>query len=180
MELKDIVHVSGKPGLFKIIAQGKTNLIVESLDAAKTRTSVSVTQRFSVLEDIAMFTTGEDIKLREVLVKLHDTASAGTAVPAVKSSEDEMKAFFEKVLPEYDKERVHISDIKRLIQWYGLLKDGLDFEAMRKAKDDEDSDDVKVEHHEKPALNTKINQPVKVDTKAKNSANKTSINRKSV
>ena len=81
MELKDIVHISGKPGLFKIVAHGKTNLVVESIDAAKTRTSVSVSQRFSILEDISMFTTGDDIKLREVLVKLNDLVAAGTAAP---------------------------------------------------------------------------------------------------
>ena len=77
MELKDIVHISGKPGLYKIVAHGKANLVVESLDASKVRTSVSVSQRFSVLDDISMFTTEEDIKLREVMVKLNDVVVAG-------------------------------------------------------------------------------------------------------
>ena len=180
MELKDIVHISGKPGLYKIIAHGKTNLVVESLDAAKTRTSVAVTQRFSILDDIAMFTTDDDVKLREVLVKFNDAVIAGTEAPASKATDEELKAFFEKVLPNYDKERVHLSDIKRLVQWHGLLKDDLDFDAMRKAKDDEDTDDTKIEHHENKSNVIKNQQKLKVDTKAKVSVNKTAINRKTV
>jgi hypothetical protein len=180
MELKDIVHISGKPGLFKIIAHGKTNLVVESLDAAKTRTSVSVTQRFSVLDDIAMFTTGDDIKLREVLVKFHDVLAAGAEMPSTKATDEELKAFFEKVLPTYDKERVHTSDIKRLVQWVALLKGELDFDAMRKEKDDEDTDETKVEHHEAKSNIVKAQPKVKENTKAKVSVNKTAINRKTV
>ncbi len=180
MELKDIVHISGKPGLFKIVAHGKTNLVVESIDAAKTRTSVSVSQRFSILEDISMFTTGDDIKLREVLVKLNDIVVAGTATPTAKGTDAELKTFFEKVLPTYDKERVHLSDIKRLVQWYSLLNGDLDFEAMRQAKDNEDKDDTKIEHHE-VKNNVIKNQPaIKIDTKGKSSAAKTAINRKTV
>ena len=180
MELKDIVHISGKPGLYKIIAHGKTNLVVESIDAAKTRTSVAVTQRFSVLDDIAMFTTSDDIKLREVLVKFHDLITAGSEAPSPKASDEELKAFFEKVLPDYDKERVHTSDIKRLVQWYSLIKNDLDFEAMRKAKDDEDTEETKIEHHENKSNVIKSQHNLKVDTKAKVSVNKTAINRKTV
>ncbi|MCX6189850.1 MAG: DUF5606 domain-containing protein [Bacteroidetes bacterium] len=180
MELKDIVHISGKPGLYKIVAHGKANLVVESLDASKTRTSVSVSQRFSVLDDISMFTTDEDIKLREVLVKLNDTVVGGVTPPSPKSSEDDLKKFFELVLTNYDKERVHTSDIKRLVQWYSLLVDDLDFEAMRKAKDDEDTDETKIEHQETKSAVIKSQPRVKVDTKGKSSASKTAINRKTV
>ncbi len=180
MELKDIVHISGKPGLYKIIAHGKTNLVVESFDATKTRTSVSVTQRFSILDDIAMFTTEDDIKLREVFVKLHDTLAGGAELPSAKASDEELRKFFETVLPNFDKERVHNSDIKKLFQWYSLLKNDLDFEALRKAKDDEDKEETKIEQHDNKSNIIKNQHNLKVDTKAKVSVNKTAINRKSV
>jgi hypothetical protein len=179
MELKDIVHVSGKPGLFKIVAQGKTNLVIESLDSAKTRTSVSVSQRFSILDDIAMFTSGEDIKLREVLVKLNDKVKEGLPLPDPKSDDEAMRSFMETVLPEYDKERVHVSDIKKLVNWYILLKDDLDFEALRNASNEEDTD-LKNDHHEKSNSIMANKHHVKADTKSKSSVNKTAINRKSV
>ncbi len=180
MELKDIVHISGKPGLFKIVAHGKSNLVVESIDAAKTRTSVSVSQRFSVLDDISMFTTEDDIKLREVMVKLNDSVAGGLELATSKSSDEELRTFFEKVLPTFDKERVHTSDIKRLVQWYSALKNDLDFEAMRKAKDDEDTTETKVEHHEIKPNVIKAQPNLKTDTKGKSSAAKTAINRKTV
>ncbi len=180
MELKDIVHISGKPGLYKIVAHGKANLVVESLDASKVRTSVSVSQRFSVLDDISMFTTEEDIKLREVMVKLNDVVVAGAELPAAKSNDEALKLFFEMVLPNFDKERVHNSDIKRLIQWYVLIGKDLDFEAMRKAKDEEDTDETKIEHHEAKSNVIKSQHQAKIDTKGKSSASKTAINRKTV
>ena len=180
MELKDIVHISGKPGLFKIVAHGKTNLVVESIDASKTRTSVAVSQRFSVLDDISMFTTDEDIKLREVMVLLNDTVVAGLDVPTSKSSDEEIRTFFEKVLPTFDKERVHTSDIKRLVQWYSALKGDLDFEAMRKTADLEEGTETKIEHHETKNNLVKSQHNLKIDTKGKSSAAKTAINRKTV
>jgi hypothetical protein len=180
MELKDIVHISGKPGLFKIVAHGKTNLVVESLDEAKTRTSVSISQRFSVLDDISMFTTSDDIKLREVLVKFNDTVKGGVEPPSPKSAEPELNGFFAKVLPDYDKERVHSSDIKRLVQWYAILKDDLDFEALRNAKDEEDNTEAVTDHHENKTNVMKNQQNLRVDTKGKSSVSKTAINRKSV
>ena len=182
MELKDIVHISGKPGLYKIVAHGKTNLVVESIDASKTRTSVSITQRFSVLEDISMFTTDDDIKLREVLVKVFDLITAGTALPSSKGSDADLKSFFENALPNYDQDRVHLSDIKRLIQWYSLLQNDLDFDALRQVKDDDEANgtEVKIEHHETKAAIKKPQPAIKIDNKAKNSINKTAINRKTV
>ena len=173
MELKEVVQVSGKPGLFKIVAHGKNNLIVESLDAAKTRTAVSATQRFSILDDIAMFTNGDDVSLRQVMLNLHEKAEAGLALPDGKADDKALKAWMEQVVPDFDKERVHTSDIKKLANWYVILKPILDFEELKKAKDEDENavDELGNKKHQ-PKLD-KVDKPMHVNTKAINTTKMT-------
>ena len=117
-----ILAISGKSGLYKLISRGKNNLIVEALDATHRRMPAFATDRITSLADIAMFTETDDIPLMDVLENLK-TLEAGTkaSVDPKKASTKELQDYFTKVLPEWDRDRVHVSDIKKLISWYNIL-----------------------------------------------------------
>jgi len=119
MALKDILVITGQSGLFKYISQGRNSVIVESLIDNK-RTTIPATAKISMLEDIAVFTENEDVPLREVLIKIQTKENGGAAIPH-KSPDVELKKYFTEVLPEYDKDRVYVSDIRKMLQWYNLL-----------------------------------------------------------
>jgi hypothetical protein len=125
--LKGILSVSGHSGLFKLVAEAKNNIVVESLDTNK-RMPVYSTAKVSSLEDIAIFTEHEDMPLKDVFKAISNLENGGEAI-SVKSTDKELKAYFQKVVPDYDKERVYVSDIKKVLQWYNALqkKNLLDF-----------------------------------------------------
>lgn len=120
--LKTILAISGKPGLYKLVSQAKNMLIVETVDAAKKRMPVYASDKVISLGDIAMYTDDDEVPLAEVLesVKKKENAAV-TAIDYKKASVEELNAFMAEVLPTYDRDRVHTSDIKKLIQWYNLL-----------------------------------------------------------
>ena len=119
MILKDILAISGEPGLFKFIAQGKNAIIVEHLETKK-RSSAYGSAKVSSLDDIAIFTEKEDMPLGKVFDLIHEKENGG---PAVDSKVDitKLKSWFEGVLPEYSKDKVYTSDIKKVAQWYNTL-----------------------------------------------------------
>lgn len=119
--LKGILAISGQPGLYKVLSEGKNNVIVESLLTGK-RSTVYTDAKMSALEDIAIYTTQEDLPLRKVFRKISDKENGGQAINA-KGSPEELKNYFAEVLPDYDKERVYFSDIKKVISWYNLLQE---------------------------------------------------------
>ncbi len=119
MEFKDILAISGMPGLYKYVAQSTRGIIVESLEDGR-RTNASATSRVSALTDISMFTEGEDIALAEVFTRMY-AHTGGKQGLSHKESADKMKAYFAEVLPEYDRERVHVSDIKKALAWFNIL-----------------------------------------------------------
>ncbi|NLN29857.1 MAG: DUF5606 domain-containing protein [Bacteroidales bacterium] len=119
MLLKDLMAIPGQPGLFRFIAQGKNAIIVEHLET-KNRISVFGSARASSLEEISVFTEGEDLALGEVFDKIHEKENGGAAIDH-KSDSEKLRLWFGEVLPDYDRERVYISDIKKIIQWYNLL-----------------------------------------------------------
>ncbi|MDR1172529.1 MAG: DUF5606 domain-containing protein [Bacteroidales bacterium] len=119
MALKDILVISGQSGLFKYISQGRNNVIVENLSDHK-RTTIPATAKISMLEDIAIFAEKDDIPLREVFRKIQAQENSGLAIPH-KSPDAELKKYFAGALPEYDKDRVYLSDIRKVIMWYNLL-----------------------------------------------------------
>lgn len=119
MELKDILAISGQPGLFKYVAQSMRGVIVESLLDGK-RMNASSTSRVSALTEISMFTEGEDIALADVFTNIWNY-TGGKEVISHKESADKIEAEFAKVLPEYDRERVHVSDMKKCFAWYNIL-----------------------------------------------------------
>ena len=119
MELKDILAISGQPGLFRYIAQSRNGVIVESLLDGK-RSNASASSRVSALTEISMFTEGEDIPLAEVFTKMY-AYTGGKAAISHKESNDRLKEFFGAVITDYDRERVHVSDIKKAVSWFNLL-----------------------------------------------------------
>ncbi|MDL2223838.1 DUF5606 domain-containing protein [Bacteroidales bacterium OttesenSCG-928-M06] len=123
--LKEILSVSGKPGLFKLISQGKNMFIAESL-IDKKRIPVYMRDKVVSLGDISIYTDEEDIPLATVLenIKKKENGQAITFDKAIKN--EELKSYFESVLPDFDRERVYPSDIKKIMNWYNLLvKEGL-------------------------------------------------------
>jgi hypothetical protein len=120
MDISGVISISGMSGLHKVIAQTKNGVIVESL-ADKKRFPAYSSSRISSLDDISIYTTGEDLPLKDALKKVFEKEKGGPA-PDHKASDAELLKYFESVLPEYDKERVHTSDIRKLINWYNLLQ----------------------------------------------------------
>src|SRR5690554_4931013 len=125
--LKGILAISGYPGLFKHVAESKNNIIVESLDTGK-RMPVYASAKVSALEDIAIYTTSSDVPLKEVFKAIFEKEE-GKAAISHKSSANDLKKYFGEVLPEYDRDRVYVSDIKKVMLWYNQLqeKEMLDF-----------------------------------------------------
>ncbi len=134
MDLSKILSISGRPGLYKHIAQSKNSAVVESLEDGK-RSSAFITEQMSSLNDISVFTTGEDIKLEEVFKKIYEKENGKEAI-SHNASADEIKAYFAEAVPEYDKERVYVSDIKKIIKWYNILAKA----EILEFKDEEDKD----------------------------------------
>lgn len=147
-----ILAISGKPGLYKLVSRGKNNLIVETLDATHRRIPAFGTDRITSLSDIAMYTDTDDIPLMDVLESLKKLESGKkSALDIKKASGDELREYFAKVLPNFDRERVHSSDIKKLIQWYNILiENGItDFKEEEKPEEEEKA---KAETEEKAAV----------------------------
>jgi hypothetical protein len=134
--LKGILSISGQAGLYKLVAESKNNIIVESLDTKK-RIPVYSTAKVSALEDIAIYTETSDVPLRDIFKSISEKEEGGSAL-SPKSSGNELKAYFEDVVPEYDKDRVYVSDIKKVLFWYNSLqeKEMLDFSETEEEKED--------------------------------------------
>lgn len=172
MELKEVVSISGMPGLYKIVGHRVNGLIVESIDSQKKRFPTSFNQKVSILEDIAMFTLDGDVRLSEVLQKTHSVVEAGESIPDKKAKDEEIRSFFEKILPNFDKERVYTTDIRKLFTWYGILKTELDFNNLGKEAGSEEEANTEEEKGEKAkkkvsAKKTENKTIAKSDTKAK-------------
>lgn len=119
MKLKDILAIAGKPGLYQFISQGRNGIIVEGF-ATKKRMAVNAATKVSSLEDIAVYTETEEVPLRDIFKNIFE-AEGGKQTISGKVSNDELKAKFEEFVPEYDKDRVYVSDIKKILAWYNIL-----------------------------------------------------------
>ncbi|MFA6830757.1 MAG: DUF5606 domain-containing protein [Bacteroidaceae bacterium] len=121
MILENILSISGKQGLYKLLSNNKHMIIVEMIGQNK-RMPVHNTEQVVALSDVAMYTYEEEIPLREIMASLFEVMNEQKIELNIKNaSKDELFEFFGKVLPEFDRDRVHASDIKKLIQWYNLL-----------------------------------------------------------
>lgn len=140
--MKGILAISGKPGLFKMITNAKNSIIVESLIDGK-RTPAYASSKISSLEDISIFTIDGDTKLADVFVNVFEK---NLDVNPKKASSKELKDAFGEALPDYDDERVYVSDIKKVFAWYNLLKEkeviSADaIEAYKKGEDEENTEE---------------------------------------
>lgn len=143
-----ILAISGKPGLYKLVSRGNNSLIVEALDATHKRMPAFGNDRITSLADIAMFTETDDVPLMTILASLRDLEGGKeSSLNYKKASPAELHEYFTKVLPEWDRDRVHNSDIKKLIQWYNILvKAGVtDFEEEMAPTEGDNIDHRKAE-----------------------------------
>lgn len=120
MNLRGLIAVSGKPGLFKLIGKNNSGFILESLDAQKTKTIVSMTtSKLASLEDITIFGNDADLKLLDIFEQM----KTATSIPDTKAADNKsLHVFFAEVAPTYDAERVYPSDIKKIITWFNIIK----------------------------------------------------------
>src|SRR5688500_7434319 len=120
MDISGIISISGQPGLYKVLGKLKNGVIGESLTDKK-RIPVYANVKVSALEDISIFSTKEDVPLKDVLQKIYDKEKGGAAPDGKSSDIEVLKKYLEEVFPEYDKERVYASDIKKIFSWYNML-----------------------------------------------------------
>lgn len=146
MDFSEIAAVSGKGGLFKVLKPTRTGVILETLDDAKKKMVVNIHSKVSILSEISIYTTdAEGAKpLEEVMKKIHEEFQGDTGLSS-SSDSDELKSFLKFILPEYDEDRVYVSDIKKLINWYNKLAADLPevFEAKTEESKEESSDNKK-------------------------------------
>jgi len=136
IQLKDILAISGKGGLFKFIAQARNGIVVESIEDQK-RHVASATARVNSLEDIAIFTNNEEVPLADIFFMVHEK-SDGKETLSHKASVEELKSQFKELVPEYDEDRVYVSDIKKVFQWYNLLQKHELLEVVDKEEENEE------------------------------------------
>jgi hypothetical protein len=135
MELKDIVAINGKPGLYEIKAQSKGGIIVESLIDSK-RIPITVTHNIIALNEIAIYTYEEEIPLRIVLKSIGEKENGKEAL-SHKENDKVLTSYFREVLPNFDEERVYTSNIKKIVQWYNLLASkNFDFAAIKEVEEE--------------------------------------------
>ena len=142
--METILSIAGKPGLYKLVSRGKMNLIVEAIDETHKRMPAFATDRVTSLGDIAMYTDAEDVPLMTVLANVRDKEQGKVcSLNYKKCSANELHEYFAAVLPAYDRDRVHASDIKKLIQWYNILaKAGVtNFEEIMRPTEGDNVDD---------------------------------------
>lgn len=132
--LETILAISGKPGLYRLVNRGNRSLIVETLDAQKKRMPAFATDKIISLADIAMYTDEEEVPLRQVLKNIYDLEGGKAAsLDYRKATKEELADFMAKALPNYDRDHVYPSDMKKLVQWYNILVENgvTDFEENK-------------------------------------------------
>lgn len=134
--MKGILAISGQPGLSKLVSEAKNCIIVESLITGK-RMPVYSSSKVSALADIAIFTQTGEVTLKQVFKNISEKENGGEIV--AKDSGSGLKEYFEQVLPDYDRNRVYTSDMRKIVQWYNLLKKSnlLNLEEEDEAKTEE-------------------------------------------
>lgn len=173
MELKGIISITGRPGLYRVISQGKVNVIIESL-VDKKRIPAFASEKISSLEDISIFTNEEEVKLSEVFTTLLGKYEGREGL-GHKSNEQELRAEFTSIVPNYDLERVYLSDIRKVFQWYNLLiKEGvLKLEVKEEVSEsDTNSDSSTIDNVETKKTEVK-KEPKKSNNTKSTTSNKT-------
>ncbi len=169
--LTKILSVSGKPGLYKLISTGKNLNIVESLADGK-RIPVYMTEKVVALSDVSIYTDEGDVPLKDVLAKIKEKENSKAVALDNKTQNNDFFSYFAVILPEYDRERVYASDIRKLMSWYNILVEhNIDFESVEKKETDDTAEETpKAEVKEKkpePKQKKTSTGGAKADTKAK-------------
>lgn len=146
--LKRILSVSGKPGLFQLISTNKNITLVESLKDGK-RLPIHEHEKIMSLGEISIYTSDDEVPLKDVFVKIKEKEDGNNVSIDKKSSNKELFSYFEEVLPNYDKEKVYASDIKKIISWYDILIEAnIDFEkddSQNESEETETSNEAEAE-----------------------------------
>lgn len=162
--LKTILSVSGKPGLFKLVSNGKNMIIVESL-VDKRKLPIHTRDKVVSLGDISVYTDEDETPLREIFVSMKKKEDGAKVVLAPGVKPEELKKYFSEILPNFDRERVYPTDIKKMISWYNILVDAeIAFEEMEE-QDSAEKKDVNVKPEEKTEAKEEKKEGKKSTTK---------------
>ena len=142
-DLTKILSISGQSGLFRYISQSRAGAIVESL-ADKRRTCFGINSRITTLEDVSIYTEDAEVKLKDVFLSMKKELGDADA-PSSKSSAEDLKAFFAKALPEYDRDRFYVSHMKKVVEWYNALKHYASLEFTEPGEDGETAESASEE-----------------------------------
>jgi hypothetical protein len=152
MDLKDVATISGKSGLFRILKPTRAGVILETIDEQKTKIVAGANNRVSILKEISVYTLNEagSIPLEDVLMSIYKEYKGEVPLDS-KSSNDELKSFISKVVPEYDEDRVYVSDIKKMVGWYNLIYKSMpeQFTETAPAAEEADSEATEVKETKK-------------------------------
>ncbi len=142
MDLSKILSISGKPGLFKMVGESKNSIVVESLSDGK-RIPAFSHERISSLKEISIYTDNEDMPLEDIFKNIYEKYDAKAVENPKKMSSDKLKSLFAEVVPEYDKDAVYASDMKKVISWYNQLleHDILDFSEEENVESDGETEE---------------------------------------
>lgn len=135
MEFKDVVAVSGMGGLFEMISQRPDGMLIQPIGSNKKRFVSNRIHTFSPLDKIGIYTLdGDSLPLEDVMRNIHKDVAEGGTLPSSNANSDELKAFFVRVLEDYDEEKVYVSDIKKVVKWYHILAE---YDLIQEANEDE-------------------------------------------
>src|SRR5258708_2456469 len=121
MELKEIISITGKPGLYKVIARSPKSFIVESIENSKNRFAVNASQQVALLDEITVYTQAEENLSLKTIFENMEARQAEGILPSPKDNPVDIREYFAQIAPGYDPERVYISDMKKAIKWYEIL-----------------------------------------------------------
>lgn len=176
MFLKDILAISGHRGLYKFIKQGRNGIIVESLEDKK-RMNAYASAKISSLEDITIFSEEDkDISLEDVMKKIFEKEKGGQSIDP-KSSDEELKKYFEGIIPDYDKECVYVSDIKKVFSWYNILQK-LDMIKIEEEKEPKEEVKEEEEKESKETMKTAVKSEIKKTPKITKVESKPPVSKK--
>ncbi len=136
IDLTGIISITGQPGLFKIVAQSKNGIIVEGL-ADKKRVNIYSTTKVSTLGEISMFTTGDDKPIDEIMTAIFEKEKGGAAIDN-KADDKAIEKYFSEILPEYDKDRVYVSNMRKLFAWYNGIQSTDNLKQKEEGKEGDD------------------------------------------
>lgn len=131
-----VLTISGKPGLYRLLSSGRNMIVVEMVDASKKRLPIHNTDKVVMLDDIAIYTDTEEVPLREVFAKIYEKENGVLPIDLKMATPEELVEYFEGVMPDYDRERVYLTHIKKMYAWYNILVENgvVDFTAEEQAE----------------------------------------------